>query len=357
MRRALFALLLAATLSAAAADKTAIIKNVSRSFGSAGGGTVLTLSGNNLLPTVQCLLPCPTTVTFGDKPAVVKSELATALQVVTPPHAAGTVDIIVSIAGEAPITLVGAFTYDESLEANFVRVLLPVYFDGILKGAYGSEWATSLWIRNNGEEAVHLAPWSCSDGAECGSNPSTFALSPNRSLRGLAPAESIGGNPSRLLYVSQDGAADVSFNLHFADQSRGAVDAGIDIPVIRDDEALAGTAQLFNVPVRPAYRALMRLYEMGDVASSRFRVTIYPQSDADVAPLVTQELTITRPQGSFAAQAGFAQLDVTGLLQASNGSPDTVRVEITPLTEGSRYWSFVSLTNNDTQIVTLVTPQ
>jgi hypothetical protein len=34
-----------------------------------------------------------------------------------------------------------------------------------------------------------------------------------------------------------------------------------------------------------------------------------------------------------------------------------VRIEITPLTAGSRYWSFASVTSNETQIVTLVTPQ
>jgi hypothetical protein len=34
-----------------------------------------------------------------------------------------------------------------------------------------------------------------------------------------------------------------------------------------------------------------------------------------------------------------------------------VRVEVTPLTAGSRYWAFVSATNNTTNHVTLITPQ
>jgi len=34
-----------------------------------------------------------------------------------------------------------------------------------------------------------------------------------------------------------------------------------------------------------------------------------------------------------------------------------VRVEVTPMTPGSRYWAFVSATNNTTNHVTLVTPQ
>lgn len=36
---------------------------------------------------------------------------------------------------------------------------------------------------------------------------------------------------------------------------------------------------------------------------------------------------------------------------------DTVRAEIEPLTEGLRYWAFVSVTNNETQHVTTITPQ
>jgi hypothetical protein len=35
---------------------------------------------------------------------------------------------------------------------------------------------------------------------------------------------------------------------------------------------------------------------------------------------------------------------------------DKVRVEVTPLTEGLRFWTFVSITNNETQHVTTITP-
>jgi hypothetical protein len=85
-------------------------------------------------------------------------------------------------------------------------------------------------------------------------------------------------------------------------------------------------------------------------------VTIYPQSELDEQPVHSEELTATVP-ASFSGKAGYAQLDVTGLLRIEKAWPGVARIEITPLTEGSRYWSFVSLTNNDTQIVTLVTPQ
>lgn len=357
MRRSLVCLLLLVVSSGAFAQKAPIIRGISRNLGSTKGGTVLTLSGSNLLPTVQCLLACPTTVMFGDAMATLKGEVPTMLHVLTPPHAPGTVDITINIAGEAPIVLADAFTYSTNPEADFERVLVPLYFDGVLKGAYGSEWTTSLWIRNNGTDAVSIAPWSCADGQDCTGAPATYELPSSRSLRSLAPLNGASdGNPSRLLYLSQAGSSDVSFSVRFADQSRGLTDAGIDMPVIRENEALYGSAQLFSVPLKASFRVLLRLYELGDV-SSRFRVTIYPQSELDEQPIHSEELTATVQEGSFRAKAGYAQLDVTGLLPLEKTWPDTVRIQITPLTAGSRYWSFVSLTNNETQIVTLVTPQ
>jgi hypothetical protein len=37
--------------------------------------------------------------------------------------------------------------------------------------------------------------------------------------------------------------------------------------------------------------------------------------------------------------------------------PAAVRVVVTPTDEASRFWAFISITNNDTQQLTLITPQ
>lgn len=50
-------------------------------------------------------------------------------------------------------------------------------------------------------------------------------------------------------------------------------------------------------------------------------------------------------------------LDITQLLHLRLAWPQSARIEVQPLTAGSRYWAVVSLTNNETQLVTLVTPQ
>jgi hypothetical protein len=54
---------------------------------------------------------------------------------------------------------------------------------------------------------------------------------------------------------------------------------------------------------------------------------------------------------AYAAYAGFEEI-----LQTPGIHPPALRIEVEPLTPGSRFWAFVSITNNDTQRVTLVTP-
>ncbi|HEV7768749.1 MAG TPA: IPT/TIG domain-containing protein [Thermoanaerobaculia bacterium] len=358
MRRTLYWVLLLAISSAAIAETAPKIKGVSRNFGAVGGGTLLTFDGDNLLPTVDCLLPCPTTIFFGNVQGSLKAGSRTLLRALTPPaQAASTVDVTITVAGHAPIVLPNAFTYTTDPQANYEAVMLPLYFDGVLPGAHGSEWTTSLWALNNGTDDVRIAPWTCAAGSVCAAAyPWTYSLGAKKSLRELSPLAANDGNPSRMLYLSQAGADEVSFSLRFADRSRGLIDAGIDLPVIREREALHGNAHLFSVPLNGSFRVMLRLYEMRE-ASARFRVTIYPQSELDELPIHIEEIATTVADGAFPEKAGYAQLDVTALLRLEKTWPATVRIEITPLTEGSRFWSFASVTSNDTQIVTLVTPQ
>ncbi|HEX8152273.1 MAG TPA: hypothetical protein VF698_04060, partial [Thermoanaerobaculia bacterium] len=63
----------------------------------------------------------------------------------------------------------------------------------------------------------------------------------------------------------------------------------------------------------------------------------------------------TAETGDFRSQAAYGEIpSLQALLPAL--SPSALRLEIEPLTPGSRYWAFVSVTNNDTQLVTVVTP-
>jgi len=79
------------------------ITAVSPTSGSAAGGTAVTITGHGFLAN--------TTVRFGSAPAAsLQLVNATTVTAVTPPHAAGVVDVVVGIGG-SNTSLTGAFTF------------------------------------------------------------------------------------------------------------------------------------------------------------------------------------------------------------------------------------------------------
>ncbi len=356
MNRSLLLLLSLSLASTAAAQKAASIEKISPSSALSSGGTEITITGSGFLSDVQCLLPCPTTVTFGTVTVPLKAESDTRLVVITPAHAPGPVNLVLNIAGDVVEPVPFLFTPDE--DDAFEMALVPVHVDGVLNGVGGSRWQTDFWVRNSNVTPIELAPWPCEAEACATVFPPVYSVAPGRSLRSLpALSEAPDGNPSRLVYVARSGAAKVSFGLRFADTSRASLDGGVELPIVREQELLAATAQLFNVPLGRSFRVLLRIYET-HYTTSRFRVSVYPQSEDDEPLVTSMELTATSAhEGTFRPKASYAQFDITRLLEEAKTWPETVRIEIEPLTPGSAFWAFASLTNNETQTVTLVTPQ
>lgn len=357
MRSVVFSFVSLAIATAALAEP--VVTAIIPSRGPDSGGTEVIIRGSGLAVTVVCLLPCPPTVTFGETTVDAVEVSDQELHVNTPPHAPGTVDVEVSIPAQPSAVVKDGFTFVNGPEAQYERVLLPVWLKDTVPGAQGTQWRTDFWLRNNGQDGARIAAWNCPPAHACPPIfPLTYNLLPDHSLHN-SPAFSTEprNNPSQLLYIANEDAADVAMSLRVADVSRSSLNAGTDVPVIREDELLTGTAQLFEVPMDDkAFRVLLRVYDLTHT-SSTFLVRLYAQS-ADPAPVAgTYSVTVVTPQsGLFRTEAAYGQLQLSDL--AANGAlPPVVRVEIVPLTAGSRYWTFVSLTNNETQLVTLVTPQ
>ncbi|MEO8382200.1 MAG: IPT/TIG domain-containing protein [Acidobacteriota bacterium] len=327
--------------------------------GTNNGGTEVTIRGKDLGRIVVCLLPCPTTVTFGETTVEALEISDEELRVTTPPHAAGTVDVTVSIPAKTPVVVENGFTFLAGPEADYERVLLPVWWKDSVPGAQGTQWRTDFWLRNDGENGVRIAAYNCPASHAClPVFPATYTLLPGYALHNV-PDFSVEprNNPSQLLYLSSDSAAGVEMSLRVADVSRGALNAGTDIPVVRESELLTDRAQLLNVPTDGRFRVLLRLYEVNGT-SATFLVRLYAQTEEpSVSTLYeTTMVTVTPQSGQFRTEAAYAQLPIAEL-HTADGLPAQVRIEVKPLTAGVRYWAFASVTNNETQLVTLVTPQ
>lgn len=356
MKRTLFALL----VSLSAFAQAPVVDSLNPDSGPDSGGTTVSIRGVNLHTIVACILPCPPRVGFGDIFVDATEVSDRQLDVVTPAHAAGTVDVTIDIPGRPAVVVEDGFTFQQSAQSNYELVLLPIYFKGVIPGAAGSEWATDLWIHNGGAKPAQIADVVCPQDMACPPViPLTATLAAGASLHNpelFFRRER--HNPSQLLYISKLGERNVSFGLRVADTSRHALNAGTDVPVIREGKFLSQSAQLLNVPLdNQTSRLLLRLYEV-NYGEALFAVRFYPASEAGVAPVYGTTLTTRHPlAGSFRGEAAYTELDITQLLNLRLAWPEIARIEIEPLTPGSRYWGFVSLTNNETHLVTLVTPQ
>lgn len=364
-RVSLFSLvLLLFTVSLHAQTPAPVIHSIQPAAGPASGGTLVTITGANLglPPNFSCILPCPAVVRFGSVEVTALDERDTSITVRTPAHTPGTVDVTVRTGDNRAATRAHGFTFIDSAEAGYATFLLPIYSDGDVAGNHGSMWRTEFWIRNNGRENVQLAPWECPPGHACPAViPLTRTLQPGESLRNLPVFfRPPSANPGRLLFVSRDGAANVSTSLRLWDLSREVSDAGTEIPVVPESELLTSTAQLMSVPLSGRFRLTIRVYDVAN-SESRFRVRVFAQRQGTSESLPITEFVLTATtadHGPFRVQPAYAQhTGLERILELPNVFPPQVRIEVEPLTRGSLFWAFVAATNNDTQRVTLVTPQ
>lgn len=242
------------------------------------------------------------------------------------------------------------------------RVLVPIYFEQPVAGAFGSLWEMRFAVHNASPSEYMIAG--------CAATPANLGcpaillgdeqLHPNEThttLPARYPRPSNGVSGAVIYLGSSDQTADavndLSFELRVTDLSRTATNAGTEVPVVRERAFRSSRVEILDVPSDPRFRSVLRLFEM-NLDNAGFVVRVFDQA-TNVILLEKQVTTATPPQGVVRFQPGFAQVsDLTAGASAANSN---VRVEIRPLTAGVAFWAYVSVTNNESQQVTLVSPQ
>lgn len=355
----LFSLVLPLVAATALAQSAPRIDSINPNVSPTAGGVDVTINGAGFNPPIFCIVPCPTTVTFDTIKVVPDRITDTQLVVKAPAHAAGTVDVTVTAPGGQSTTARAAFTYtDTPYRAVWEPVLVPVYIETSTPGAGGSQWKTDLWIQNLGSKDLSIVPWPCPADEVCPAvYPLTRYLKPNESQHNLGAFFRVPDSvpPYRLVYFNRDAADGAALNLRVYDSARSTLDAGTEVPVVRERELLKSRTMLMNIPTA-GNRFLLRVYDVA-LTDAMFHVRVFPQSEAaDAQPLAEYDLrattTTTLELREFPA---YAQQTIE--LPAVAAALTAIRVEVTPLSSGSQYWAFVSVTNNTTSHVTTVTPQ
>lgn len=232
------------------------------------------------------------------------------------------------------------------------RVLLPIIATNVA-GALGSQWTTDIVVFNNSANRADIAiPLTCL--GTCGSG---LTLAPGQILD-VTNASTRPGVPTLFLYYYlQDPSTDnIQAAVRVRDLSQQANSWGAEVPVVRDADAFARPFDLLNVPLIPRFRQTLRVYDLAATASSSVKVQYF--SMATGALLKENDLAVVLPSGQPALPSAPAYAEVG----FSGGTPefagvDRIRVRIVPSNTAQRLWGMISVTNNDTQELTIISPQ
>lgn len=215
-------------------------------------------------------------------------------------------------------------------------VLVPLLVKG-QPGAHGSLWNTELTAFNTGRKAVSLF-WSC---VMSGCIYHLIEPGEAETIPSFTPTVMPG-----MYFSAWDGLDDIRFYLRVYDESRSDSNWGTWIPVVRWDTLCATQVDFINVPNDPQFRHTLRLY----TGVGRSSTVVVRYFDTGNGALLHEEQAVFA--GATYLGAGYAQLS-----SESVPIPDHVarfRIEAQIAADQGPLWGLVTVTNNETQAVTIV---
>src|SRR4051812_27547502 len=339
--------LLAAPVLFAQTTVTAILP----ASGVTTGGDFVHIRGTGLYNPRGCSgpAPCPASVKFGDAFARVLSNTEREIVAIAPPHATGTVDLTVSVPGTSAAVFANAYRYRNQSNEEWERILLPVAASG--PGPNAARFETEILITNAGDEvaAIGGAATPCCTGQ----SPPPLAMVPPHTTRTFTDFLSQSSYTAAFITVPSRMARDVITNVRVHDTSRDASSFGMEIPVVSDRD-FAATVRLAGIPTDPRFRSMLRVYAYD--ARNFGPVTLRVRDAADGTLLATVPVALNAPLGEEDLFPASAQLALDSII-APLRSHARLRIDIADSDAVRPIWGFVSITNNQTQEITLVTPQ
>lgn len=301
------------------------------------GGTEVMLTSTIPDPLSLCGNTCEQVrVRFGDT-VVEADEFSDHLKVRVPALSAGPVDVQVESPRGTRTARAAVYAFDPEapLEQTLhSTTLFPLYFNG--PGAFGSQWETIAEISNRSRVAMTpLRPVTptIASGA-------TTALDASLGLR----ERGVLFHPPRSL------AGSLGYAAFVRDRSRDAERWGTEIPVVREENFTTRLLDFPHVPNDPRYRVTLRVYFL-DAPRDTVLVDVVSRANSNARVFFSMD-----GQKRDDLEPGFAIMEnLTARLQNAPAGP--MRVTLRSNYEVTRFWGFLTVTNNETQQVTVITPQ
>jgi len=236
----------------------------------------------------------------------------------------------------------------QQIPEGYERVLLPVFTPAI-HGAHGSLFYSDFRLMNRGSESLTAYGIFEECMILCPEDPLLqFELEPGVIEEAADFYKK--GSPGWFLLVPGDRKDDLVMQLRAYDESRESTNFGTEIPVVHADEMRPDEITLLGVPTDSRFRNTLRIYS---THQQPMHVTVENASGL----LVDQVEHLSSPTRVLdPAYAAFVQFP-------ANAGPVRVRVWsalpeiVTPPVTVPDFWAFITVTNNDTQHITVISPQ
>jgi hypothetical protein len=223
----------------------------------------------------------------------------------------------------------------------FQRILIPVLYEG--PGGFGSQWTTEAAMTNwggTGNQGHELEP----------------VLEVSKPLPVLLFGEqtpsliSLFGNHGSGLLLFVPHGQDVRFGNVIRDTSRDASQFGTEVPVVREEDTDT-FIELTNIPFDPRFRLQLRIYGLEGVG---FTVDVKDKNGQGSTVELNGPCTGAQmPCNSN--QPAYASVDLRAIYPSLKEG--RLRIGISSRVPNRKLWAFVTVTNNDTQDVTVISPQ
>jgi hypothetical protein len=315
-----------------------------------GGGLVHIRSGGLRGRAPACPgATCPNYVKFGDAFGRIVVNTPFEIVVIAPPHGPGTVDVTVGIPTVfSPIVLANAYRYETINDGE--RILIPVARSG--PGPNTARFETEILMTNVGDEDVYVTGAAATP--SLASPPPTPVVHPHTTRSFTDLLRDTPGHVGAFIYVPVFAARDIITKVRVHDTSRDAAAFGVEIPAVSDLD-FAATVHLTGVPTDARFRSTLRVYAYD--AANFGPVTLRVRDAADGTLLATVPVALERAElGREEEIPASVQISLDPIIEPLR-SHARLHIDIADSDAIRPIWGFVSITNNQTQEITLVTPQ
>ena len=249
-----------------------------------------------------------------------------------------------------------------AVAADDSTIMLPL---GLvhLNGAYGSVWETELVIKNAGQQEVQIGNAGDLCSITCPFVP--IRISPNEAviLSDSFNSSLLASAAGLILHLQTRQVAppaDVRFNFRVRDLSRQESTWGTELPVVHASEFTAEPLHLLNLPTSAIFRFTIRAYALDGESPIAAKATIYELSSGRVlreVPFTLQRFgNSPNLPNSPNFYPAYAQLDSLAS-DLSNIGIERIGIEVAAVEPTQKLWAFATVTNNESQHVTTVTPR